>query len=79
MNWRLNQSLRAKVIRLTSAAVLLAMFATVAAVMLFEVTTFRPRALENARAQADLIAEIIVPALEFDDQATAEKLSLIHI
>ena len=77
MNWRLNQSLRAKVLRLTSASVLLAMLATVAAVVLFEITTFRPRALENAQTQADLIAEIIVPALEFDDQATAEKMLTI--
>lgn len=68
------QSLHHKLIRLTLAAMLLALLAAVAMVALFEITTFRPRALDNAKAQANLVAEIIVPALEFDDIRTAEKM-----
>ena len=67
------QTLHHKLVRLTLVAVLLSMLVTVAALALFESTTFRPRAWENAKVQADLAAEIIVPALEFDDPATAEK------
>ena len=68
------QTLRYKLVRLTLAAVFAAMLVTVAALALFESTTFRPRALENAKIQADLLAEVVVPALEFDDAATAEKM-----
>ena len=68
------QSLQHKLVRLTLVAILLALFVTTVAVALFEFTTYRPRALENAKIQADLLSEVIVPALEFDDVATAEKL-----
>ncbi|MDQ5977064.1 MAG: hypothetical protein QG602_36 [Verrucomicrobiota bacterium] len=67
-------SVQARLARLILIAVLLAMVVTVATVALFEVTTFRPRVLDNAKIQADLIAEIIVPALEFNDPETAGKL-----
>ena len=68
------QSLHHKLVRLTLVAVFLSLVVTVVAVVLFEVTTDRPRVLENAKKQAGLVAEIIVPALEFDDAQTAEKL-----
>ena len=69
-----SQSLTSKLIRLTLIAVALALLATVTAVVLFEITTFRPRALDNAKAQVDLVAHIIAPALEFEDERTATKL-----
>ena len=69
-----NQSLHRKLVRLTLAAMLFALFATVAAMTLFEITTYRPRALENARIQASLVAEIIVPALELNDARAADKM-----
>jgi PAS domain S-box-containing protein len=74
MNRAVLDSVQARLARLILIAVLLAMVVTVGTLVLFEVTTFRPRVLENAKTQADLIAEIIVPALEFSDPATAEKL-----
>lgn len=68
------RSLHQKLIRLTLVAVLLSLLATLVSVALFEITTFRPRALESAKTQAGLVAEIIVPALEFDDARVAEKM-----
>jgi PAS domain S-box-containing protein len=67
-------SLRRKLFQLTLAAVLTALLVTVVSMVIYELTTFRPRALANAKSQAELLAEIIVPALEFDDARTAEKL-----
>ncbi|AOS44746.1 Blue-light-activated protein [Lacunisphaera limnophila] len=66
-------TLRARLAQLIVVAVLLAIFVTVSVLAVYEVTTFRPRVLSNAKAQADLIAEIIVPALEFNDAGTARK------
>jgi PAS domain S-box-containing protein len=74
---RVHQTLQSRLIRLTMAAVLFAMIATMISVAVFEITTFRPRALDNAKAQANLVASIIVPALEFDDARTAEK--MLHV
>ena len=51
---------------MTVAAVVLA-----AAITLFETTTFRPRFVTSAQADARLLAELLVPALEFDDERTA--------
>ncbi len=69
-----SHSLRAKLVRLTLGAVLFALVMTAAVVAVYEVTTFRPRALDQARVQAELVAGIVVPALEFDDTVTAVKL-----
>jgi PAS domain S-box-containing protein len=68
------QTLLAKLVRLTLGAVFLAVALTFFIVVSYEVTTFRPRAIELTRAQARLLAGIIVPALEFDDATTAGKL-----
>ena len=68
------QSLHHKLVRLTLLAMLLALLAAFTLVALFEFTTFRPRAIENAKIQAGLVAEIVVPALELDDARTAEKM-----
>lgn len=68
------QSLRRKLALITLGAVALALIATLTAVALFEFTTFRPRAVASAQTQAALLADIIVPALEFDDARTAQKM-----
>ena len=68
------QTLHNKLVRLTLVAVLLAMLVTIMTLAIFESTRFQPRAMASAKTQADLAAEVIVPALEFDDPTTAEKM-----
>ncbi|HET8622601.1 MAG TPA: ATP-binding protein [Gemmatimonadales bacterium] len=49
-----------------------------AAVVAYELTTFRPRALRDARTQAELIAINTIAALQFDDpQAATENLATL--
>ena len=50
-----------------------------AAVVAYELTTFRPRALRDARTQAELIAVNTIAALQFDDpQAATENLATLR-
>ncbi len=74
MKQQLRDTLLRKLGRLTTLAVLIAMLVTLLAVGFYEETTFLPRVVEQARGQAAVAAEIVVPALEFDDERTATRL-----
>lgn len=40
------------------------------ALLIYEARSFRPRTLEKAESRAEMLAEILVPPMEFDDSAT---------
>ncbi len=52
-------------------AVTVAAVVLVLSITLYETTTFRPRFVTGARADARMLADLLVPALEFSDDRTA--------
>src|SRR6185295_13836761 len=68
--------IRRKVALLIGAALVAGLLFSVAAVALYELTTYRPRLVEDARTQADLLRVNSVAALQFNDpEAAAENLA----
>jgi signal transduction histidine kinase/ActR/RegA family two-component response regulator/HAMP domain-containing protein len=68
--------IRQKVALLIAAALVAGLLFAGGAVVVYELTTYRPRVLADARTQADLIRVNSVAALQFDDrEAAAENLA----
>jgi signal transduction histidine kinase/ActR/RegA family two-component response regulator/HAMP domain-containing protein len=79
MAWLLNRPIRQKVALLIGVASVIALLLAGGAVVLYEVTTFRPRADRDARTQADLIRANSIAALQFKDrEAAAENLATLR-
>jgi signal transduction histidine kinase/ActR/RegA family two-component response regulator/HAMP domain-containing protein len=71
--------IRRKVTLLIAAASVAGLALASGAVLLYELTVFRPRLVADARTQADLIRVNSVAALQFDDrQAAAENLATLR-
>jgi signal transduction histidine kinase/ActR/RegA family two-component response regulator len=70
--------IRQKVALLIGAASVVGLLFAGAAVVTYELTSFRPRALRDARTQADLIAVNTIASLQFNDpRAAAENLATL--
>jgi signal transduction histidine kinase/ActR/RegA family two-component response regulator/HAMP domain-containing protein len=79
MSWLRDRPLRQKVALLIGAASIIGLLLAGGAVVLYEVTTFRPRAARDARTQADLIRANSIAALQFRDRdAAAENLATLR-
>ncbi|HEY0684946.1 MAG TPA: ATP-binding protein [Steroidobacter sp.] len=68
-----NLPLRRRLLLLVGLAAVVALLLAVAAAAIYEYTTFRPRAAEQARAQAQSIAAIVTASVEFQDARTANQ------
>ncbi len=66
-------SIRRKLGLLILLASALAMSAVAAAAVSYEATSFRPRAAQQLRVQAAILAEILGPSMDFGDAQTAER------
>jgi signal transduction histidine kinase/ActR/RegA family two-component response regulator len=74
-----NRPIRQKVALLIAAAAVFGLLFAGAAVVAYELTTFRPRVLQDARTLADVIRVNTIPALQFDDdKAAAENLATLR-
>ncbi len=77
--WVRRQPIRRKVALLIGAALVLALLLAGSAVVVYEFTTYRPRALRDAETQAELIRVNSVAALQFNDQeAMSENLATLR-
>ena len=77
--WIRRQPIRRKVTLLIGAASVLALLLTGIAVALYDYTAYRPRALRDAKTQAELIKVNSVAALQFHDQdAMSENLATLR-
>jgi signal transduction histidine kinase/ActR/RegA family two-component response regulator len=77
--WIRRQPIGRKVALLIGAAAVLALLLAGGAMVLYEFTTYRPRAIRDAETQADLIKVNSVAALQFNDrQAAAENLATLR-
>lgn len=65
--------IRQKFLLILALASAIAAVAALTAVLVYEEYTFRPRALENQGTQANILAEILAPALRADDSAAASR------
>lgn len=63
--------LQSRVLILITLAGLFALFTAAAAIVAYELSTYRPRALEEAREQVQSIAATLTAAVEFQDERTA--------
>jgi signal transduction histidine kinase/ActR/RegA family two-component response regulator len=71
--------IRQKVALLIALASVMGLLFAGAAVVVYELTTFRPRVVRDARTQADLIRVNSLAALQFDDpRAAAENLATLR-
>jgi len=71
--------IRQKVALLIALASVMGLLFATGAVVVYELTTFRPRAMRDAQTQADLIRVNSIAALQFDDQrAAAENLGTLR-
>jgi two-component system cell cycle sensor histidine kinase/response regulator CckA len=65
--------IRYKVSLIIMAAIGFAILVAGSAVLVYESRTFKPRSLEKVETQADILSEILVPSLVFQDSATATE------
>ena len=73
-----SRPIRQKVALLIAAASVVGLLLSAVAILVYDATTFRPRAINDARTQADLIRVNSVAALQFDDrEAAAENLATL--
>jgi signal transduction histidine kinase/ActR/RegA family two-component response regulator len=77
--WMRHQPIRRKVALLIGVAAVLALIFAGGAMVLYEYTTYRPRAIRDAETQAALIKVNSVAALQFNDrEAAAENLATLR-
>ncbi|HEY9508175.1 MAG TPA: CHASE sensor domain-containing protein, partial [Gemmatimonadales bacterium] len=77
--WIRRQPIRRKVALLIGAAAVVALALTGIGVVLYEYTTYRPRAIRDAETQAELIKVNSVAALQFNDrEAMSENLATLR-
>ena len=65
--------IRYKVSLIIMAAIGFAILVAGSAVLIYESRTFKPRSLEKVETQADILSEILVPSLVFQDSITATE------
>src|SRR5687768_12337201 len=65
--------IRLKVALLIAMAAVAGLLLAGVAVVIYELRTFRPRAVSDVRTQAELIRVNSVPALQFDDATAARE------
>ena len=65
--------LQRKMLVLVALAIVVAILVGSGSVALYEYTTYRPREMANAHAQAQSVAETVAAAVEFDDPETAAQ------
>ena len=68
-----NQPLQRRLLLLVGLAAVVAMLLAVVAAAVYESSTYRPRTIERAHAQAQSIAAIVTAAVEFEDARTANQ------
>jgi signal transduction histidine kinase/response regulator RpfG family c-di-GMP phosphodiesterase len=73
MMTRMRRSISAKFTLAVLATTLLALAATVTAVLLLDIQNFRETAVKDLTAQADILAKVSAPALEFNDRKVAQE------
>jgi len=66
-------TLRLSLLRLMIVASLAAFAVVASAVLVYEQTTFKPRAVMDLRQQSDTLAAVVLPPLEFSDLATVTQ------
>jgi signal transduction histidine kinase/ActR/RegA family two-component response regulator len=77
--WIRRQPIRRKVALLIGVAAVLALLLAAGALVLYEYTTYRPRAIRDAETQAELIKVNSIAALQFNDrEAAAENLATLR-
>ena len=77
--WIRRQPIRRKVALLSGAAAVVALLLAGIAVVVYEYTTYRPRAIRDAETQAELIEVNSVAALQFNDrEAMSENLATLR-
>jgi signal transduction histidine kinase/ActR/RegA family two-component response regulator/HAMP domain-containing protein len=78
--WIRSRPLGQKVALLIGVAAVVGLLLAGGAVLLYELTTFRPRAIRDAQTQADLIRVNSIAALQFKDrEAAAENLATLRV
>ncbi|WP_129782119.1 ATP-binding protein [Peristeroidobacter soli] len=65
--------LQRRLLLLVGLAAVVSLLLAVAAAAIYDFSTYRPRAIEDARAQAQSIAAIVTAAVEFQDARTATE------
>jgi PAS domain S-box-containing protein len=78
MSGRSSFSIRRTLGLLVVLASTLALACVAIAVVLYEATTFRPRARQQLQRQASVLGEVLRPALDFDDPQGAERYLKIY-
>lgn len=73
MNWRHVSSIKGRLIRLILLACTLAFLSVTAGVVLYESTSFQPRALAQLRQPANILKELLQPALGSDTREDVSR------
>jgi two-component system, sensor histidine kinase len=68
---QVRRSLRAKVVIVVLLTTFAALAVSAGALLVYEIRNYSAFLLEDAQTQADLLADITIPALQFDDPAVA--------
>ncbi len=73
-------SIRHRTMRVVMTTTLLALLVSAAALLLYELRSFRATWMQDVETQADLMAQVSAPALSFDDARVArENLALLRL
>ncbi|HWK49867.1 MAG TPA: HAMP domain-containing protein, partial [Steroidobacter sp.] len=68
-----NLPLQRRLLLIVGVAAVVALLLAVAAAAIYDFSTFRPRAVDQARDRGESIAAIVTSAVEFDDARTANQ------
>ena len=75
----LNSSISNKLMVVIMATTFVALFACVGTVLIYDLRTYRNEAIKDLTTQANIIAEVSVPAIEFNDMISAtENLAVLR-
>lgn len=73
MRYLINSSISNKLMLVIMATTFVALFACVGTMLLYDLNTYRNDAIKDLATQANIIAEISAPALEFNDPISATE------
>ncbi len=73
MRWFTELPIKRKLLWIVVFAVAVAGIVTAAVLTAYETSTFQPKIVSEVRADAQMMAEMIEPAIEFDDASTVGK------
>ncbi|MGZ3181743.1 MAG: hybrid sensor histidine kinase/response regulator [Telluria sp.] len=78
--WRDPGTVRAKLIMMAVATTVVALLTAAVAMMFYDLRTFQRYWVDDLTTQADIIASVATPALNFNDAATAQQsLAVLHV